>query len=870
MDWPRFKRALTDQHNNDNQKRFRILVQESPFILEFLNDFYNALCRCQTPDQCSALYPQAESILTKASIHPFLATHPEIAKRLVACLLEYTKFEHSNREQSLQKQAPPIQWCITRLRRLIHTSIADSNEVDLNVKRDNDQYIQQQIERLIEELDVRSIADTLHSEKVGKLLDMSLILIHQEKAKQLIQKLVACAIELLEKEFTFIYWGVKYSPPTATTTTALTDESEKYNEQEYNSDEEELIQQIKTINKPISQLFLDTLLQHRQDDNRGKSQLCLWRFYDKILEAEIVDTIDTIALQPKYISSDDIRSRLSNSTLIQTMMINVGHFRKVYTIISEQLLSIGDWRVFRLLYYVFDSHLPLQLASAVKIIADSNKQQSYVQLHKALELYIYAGDIDEMKNRRYHAWLLPLMYPRFIYNCMLVILEWCSNKFEQWNARIDAAWKMVGWMVCPSDDDRLDSCLGRIREWILALKGFCDNDPESVIQLFSLEWYDVFNGNIVIALVTTLSILSLLSHWQNKDYISLLDATLHYDSLSQQPTTIVSDNELSSSTTLPYNTSIVYLFNDYLPVWESLLNLTMTFDDEYSLLNDNSLSNKLRHITNHRSWELEEAKLDYHVVSIFGPQGTGKSTLLNKLLGTSFDVTDTSQTTKGIWMSRAKDLPILVMDVEATDSVESGQNPGFERRATLFALATSEVIIFNLFENQVSLSASSNMSILKTIFQASIELFQNQKRKQQRNTLIIIAIRDYNDHVSFEKLKEVLYSNIKEIWKGLNKSDGLENCTIHEFFDFMVMGLSHANHFPKKFDKEVTSVQHWFTNMTHRCYVFQSKYHKGIPVDGYCNYTVDIWNQICANKKVDLPARQELLAEFHCNKISNT
>ncbi|KAI7856206.1 hypothetical protein BDC45DRAFT_504583 [Circinella umbellata] len=629
MDWPRFKRAFTDQHDNDNSKRFRILVQESPFILQFLNDFYNALCRCQTPDQCSALYPQAESILTKASIHPLLATHPEIAKRLVACLLEYTKFEHSNREQSLQKQPPSIQWCITRLRRLIHTSIVDSNEVDRNAKRDNDQYIQQQIERLIEELDIRSIADTLHSEKVRKLLDMSLILIHQEKTKQLIQKLVACAIELLEKEFTFIYWGVKYSPPTTTTTATLTNESGKYNEQEYDSDEEELIQQIKTINKPISQLFLDTLLQHRQDDNRGKSQLWylyqqwpwhiktgLWRFYDKILEAEIVDTIDDIALQPKYISSDNIRSQLSNSTLIQTMMINVGHFRKVYTIISEQLLSTGDWRVFRLLYYVFDSvmhthddqlinsnsniqHLPSQLASAVNIITDSNNQQSYVKLQKSLELYIYAGDIDEMKNRRCHAWLLPLMYPRFIYNCMLVIFEWCSNKFEQWNGRINAAWKMVGWMVCPSDDDRLDSCLDRIREWILALKGFCDNDPESVIQLFSLEWYDVFNGNIAIALITTLTILSHLSHWKNKDYISLLDTTLHYDVLSQQPATIISDSALSSSITLPYNTSIVYLFYDYLPMWESLLNLTMTLDDEYSLLSDNSLSNKLRLITNH-------------------------------------------------------------------------------------------------------------------------------------------------------------------------------------------------------------------------------------------------------------------------------
>ncbi|KAI7856205.1 root hair defective 3 GTP-binding protein-domain-containing protein [Circinella umbellata] len=254
-----------------------------------------------------------------------------------------------------------------------------------------------------------------------------------------------------------------------------------------------------------------------------------------------------------------------------------------------------------------------------------------------------------------------------------------------------------------------------------------------------------------------------------------------------------------------------------------------------------------------QSWKLDKTKLDYHVVSIFGPQGTGKSTLLNKLFGTTFEVEytsmgfsllnklfgtssdgmGTSQTTEGIWMSRAKDLPILVMDVE------------------------------------VNLSASSDMSILKTIFQASLELFQNQKRKQQRNTLIIIAIRDYDGQVPFEKLKESLYNNIKEIWKGLNKPDGLDNCAIHEFFDFMVMGLSHAVDSSKKFDKEIAGVQHWFTDMTHRCYVFQSKYHKGIPAEGYGDYAGDIWKQIYSNKKLDLPARQELLAEFHCNKISN-
>jgi hypothetical protein len=42
---------------------------------------------------------------------------------------------------------------------------------------------------------------------------------------------------------------------------------------------------------------------------------------------------------------------------------------------------------------------------------------------------------------------------------------------------------------------------------------------------------------------------------------------------------------------------------------------------------------------------------NYHVVAVFGSQSTGKSTLLNALFGTGFDVMNEkmrSQTTKGI------------------------------------------------------------------------------------------------------------------------------------------------------------------------------------------------------------------------------
>jgi hypothetical protein len=51
-----------------------------------------------------------------------------------------------------------------------------------------------------------------------------------------------------------------------------------------------------------------------------------------------------------------------------------------------------------------------------------------------------------------------------------------------------------------------------------------------------------------------------------------------------------------------------------------------------------------------QKWGLEEAGFNYNLCAVVGSQSTGKSTLLNKLFGTTFDVmneNDRRQTTKG-------------------------------------------------------------------------------------------------------------------------------------------------------------------------------------------------------------------------------
>lgn len=131
--------------------------------------------------------------------------------------------------------------------------------------------------------------------------------------------------------------------------------------------------------------------------------------------------------------------------------------------------------------------------------------------------------------------------------------------------------------------------------------------------------------------------------------------------------------------------------------------------------------------------DVTPAGFNYHLISVFGSQSTGKSTLLNHLFGTQFSVMselERRQTTKGIWMSKNKNGGdssmadnILVMDVEGTDGRERGEDQDFERKSALFALATSEVLIVNIWEHQVGLYQGANMGLLKTVFEVNMQLF---------------------------------------------------------------------------------------------------------------------------------------------------
>jgi len=77
---------------------------------------------------------------------------------------------------------------------------------------------------------------------------------------------------------------------------------------------------------------------------------------------------------------------------------------------------------------------------------------------------------------------------------------------------------------------------------------------------------------------------------------------------------------------------------------------------------------------------------------------------------------------------------ILVMDVEGTDGRERGEDQDFERKSALFALATSEVLIVNIWEHQVGLYQGANMGLLKTVFEVNMQLFLKDKQLVEIST----------------------------------------------------------------------------------------------------------------------------------------
>lgn len=96
----------------------------------------------------------------------------------------------------------------------------------------------------------------------------------------------------------------------------------------------------------------------------------------------------------------------------------------------------------------------------------------------------------------------------------------------------------------------------------------------------------------------------------------------------------------------------------------------------------------------------------------------------------------------------------------------------------------------------------------------------------------------------------------------------LANAKLDTYFDLSFAVLPNKIHQPEKFESDVVELRKRFVDKSRSDYVFQPSYHKRIPADGIGHYMEGIWQQVLANKDLDLPTQQELLAQFRCDELA--
>nr|XP_010925000.3 LOW QUALITY PROTEIN: protein ROOT HAIR DEFECTIVE 3 [Elaeis guineensis] len=266
--------------------------------------------------------------------------------------------------------------------------------------------------------------------------------------------------------------------------------------------------------------------------------------------------------------------------------------------------------------------------------------------------------------------------------------------------------------------------------------------------------------------------------------------------------------------------------------------------------------------------KLAECGLSYAMVSIMGPQSSGKSTLLNYLFHTNFREMDAlrgrSQTTKGIWLARCANIEpsTLVMDLEGTDGRERGEDDtAFEKQSALFALAISDIVLINMWCHDIGREQAANKPLLKTVFQVMMRLFSPRK------TTLLFVIRD-KTKTPLENLEPVLREDIQKIWDSVPKPQAHTETPLSEFFNVEVVALSSYEEKEELFKEQVATLRQRFFHSIAPGGLAGDR--RGVvPASGFSFSAQQIWKVIKENKDLDLPAHKVMVATVRCEEIAD-
>ena len=254
--------------------------------------------------------------------------------------------------------------------------------------------------------------------------------------------------------------------------------------------------------------------------------------------------------------------------------------------------------------------------------------------------------------------------------------------------------------------------------------------------------------------------------------------------------------------------------------------------------------------------------------------------------GTTFDEMNhelgRSQTTKGVWLAKAakpEGFPTLVMDLEGTDGRERGEDDtAFEKQTALFAMAAADVLLVNMWCNDIGREVASGKPLLKTIFQVNLKVFNPRK------TTLLFVIRD-KSRTPLERLQTNLREDLDRIWATITKPERHVDAAFDDFFDLRFVALAHYEHAHDAFIAESAELCERFGKDPSAAAVADDDGSSGgeggsnsslrprggeagVPVNGLVVSLREVWRAVKDNRDLDLPAHKVMVATVRCEEIA--
>jgi hypothetical protein len=249
----------------------------------------------------------------------------------------------------------------------------------------------------------------------------------------------------------------------------------------------------------------------------------------------------------------------------------------------------------------------------------------------------------------------------------------------------------------------------------------------------------------------------------------------------------------------------------------------------------------------------EDLGTNYNTIAIIGAQSSGKSTLLNNLFDTTFEVMNDEvgrgQTTKGIWVAENIPHRILILDCEGTDSKERGDDRlKFEYCSSLFALAMADVLIINMWTSDVGRYTASNYHTLKIVFEMNMKLFQQECAKR-----ILIVLRDFDENYDNKaNITKMILEDIYKLWDEIKKPERYKDYTPNMLFEFEFITVAHKFMREDKFKSDILELRKRLESSDEKFLFSHVNGEKNVPAEGLAHYAENIWKDIVSNKDLKI------------------